>query len=148
MKRNKYHRKPVFHKIKHSSNTKLKKEVAKRTREYMELRDPNREREDDNMSRNMISSVAVSRLNAVAANRTDILAKQKEASVALQHLNTEYNDLQKEWNKRDRQIKEDDKIKAKLEDIKEKRREQERIIKGYTIRKKELDTLMDYMHLL
>jgi hypothetical protein len=42
MKRNKSHRKSVFHKIKHNINIKIKKAVAKRTREHTESQVPNR----------------------------------------------------------------------------------------------------------
>jgi hypothetical protein len=49
--------------------------------------------------------------------------------------------LSREFDKRDKQIKEDSKISEKLEIIKEKRKEQEMLIKGYTLRKKELDIL-------
>jgi hypothetical protein len=49
--------------------------------------------------------------------------------------------LIREFEKRDKHIKEYDKAKKQLEIIKEKRKKQERLIKGYPIRRKELDNL-------
>jgi hypothetical protein len=60
MKKSKSHRKSGVHKIKHNSNIKIKKAVAKRTREYLASNDPNKKWEDDNMSQTMVSSTAVS----------------------------------------------------------------------------------------
>jgi hypothetical protein len=139
MKRVKSHRKPIFHKIKHISNTniKLKNDFVKKTRDYIESQDPNRKWEDDSMSRNMILSTAVSRLITISNNRNDILNKQREDSVAIAQLNMEYNVLSRDFEKRDIQIKENIKVKEKLEIIKEKRKEQERLFKGYTFRQKE-----------
>jgi hypothetical protein len=80
MKRTKSHRKPTSHKIKHIGNTKFKKGLLKRARDYIELQDKNKAWEDDNMLRNMISTTAISRLNTIFTNRNEILNKQREAS--------------------------------------------------------------------
>jgi hypothetical protein len=53
------------------------------------------------MSRNIISSTPVTRLNAISANRTEILNKQKEVSQAIQQLIMECNILQREHDKRE-----------------------------------------------
>jgi hypothetical protein len=44
------------------------------------------------MSRNMISSIATSRLNMLSGKRNKILSKQREASKALTQLDIQYND--------------------------------------------------------
>jgi hypothetical protein len=44
------------------------------------------------MSRNMISTTAVNRFNAISSSRNEIINKQREASQAVTQLNTEYND--------------------------------------------------------
>jgi hypothetical protein len=142
MKRNKTHRKLGIHKVKsHGINLKFKKAVAKRTRELIEPQDPNRRWEDDSMSRNLVTSTAVSRLNAISTNGNEILNKQREASQAIAQLNTEYIVLRREWKKRDKQIKDDSKVKEKLENIKINRKEQEKLKEGYPLRRKEVDDL-------
>jgi flagellar biosynthesis component FlhA len=103
---------------------------VKRTRDFIESQDKNKVWDYDSMSRNMRTSTAVSRLNTISNNRKEILNKQREVSQAIAQLNTEYNTLMEEFEKRDIQIKKDSKIKKKLEIIKEKRKEQERLIKG------------------
>jgi hypothetical protein len=67
MKRVKFHRKPVFYKGKHNSNTniKFKKGLVKITRDFIESQDKNRAWEDDSMSRNMVSTTAVNRANSI-----------------------------------------------------------------------------------
>jgi hypothetical protein len=75
------------------------------------------------MSRNMISTAAISRLNIISTNRNEILNKPREASQAIAQLNMEYYILSREFDKRDKQIKEDSKVREKLEIIKEKRKE-------------------------
>jgi hypothetical protein len=47
-----------------------------------------------------------------------------------------FNFLSREFKKRDKQIKEDSKVKEKLEISKEKRKEHEKLILGYILRKK------------
>jgi hypothetical protein len=92
----------VFNKIKHNNtNIKFKKGLVKRTKEYIESQDPNRKSENDAMSRSMISSTVVSRLNAYSAYRNDKLNKQRETSQAMAQLNMRYNVLSREWNKKD-----------------------------------------------
>jgi hypothetical protein len=56
-------------------------------------------------------------------------------------LKIEYNTLSKEWDKKDKQIKDDNKVREKLESIKEQRTDQKKIIKGYTLRQKQLANL-------
>jgi hypothetical protein len=86
MKRSKAHRKSGFKKIKHNSNIKIKKAVAKRTREYIVSQDPNKKWEDENMTQTMISSTATSRLTNLSSRRNEILSKQREASQLLTQL--------------------------------------------------------------
>jgi hypothetical protein len=70
MKRTKYHIALMFHKIKHNSstNTKFQKGFLKRTRNYLESKNPNCKWEYNVISRNMISAMAVSRLNTISSN--------------------------------------------------------------------------------
>jgi hypothetical protein len=131
----------MFHKIKHITNIKFKQGLVKRARDYIESQDKNRVWEDDLRSRNRISSTEVSRLTTISTNRNEILNKQREASQAIAQLNMEYQVLSRDFEKRDRQIKEDRNDREKLDIIKEKRKEQENHIKGYTIRRKELDKI-------
>jgi glutathione peroxidase-family protein len=56
----KYHRKTQFHYVNRSINNNFKKYLVKRTRNYIKSEDPNRKCEDDEMSRNMILSTAIS----------------------------------------------------------------------------------------
>jgi hypothetical protein len=81
-----------------------------RTRDYIESQDPNRKWEDDSMTRNIISSRAISRLNTISTNSNQMVNKQREASQAIVQLNMEYNVLSREHDKRDEQIKEDSKV--------------------------------------
>jgi hypothetical protein len=57
------------------------------------------------MSRNLVTSTAVSRLNVISTNRNKLLKKQREASQADTQLNTEYNDLQRKWEMNNKLIK-------------------------------------------
>jgi uncharacterized protein YprB with RNaseH-like and TPR domain len=68
MKGRNIHRKPMFNKKECSTNIKVNKDLIKRTRNYIETEDQNRKWEDNNISQNMISSVTVSRLNAISAS--------------------------------------------------------------------------------
>jgi hypothetical protein len=87
----------MFTKIKHNiTNTKFKKGIVKRTREYIESEDRNRKWEDDVMPRNMISTAVVSRLNTILASSYQILTRQREASFDLERLKMEYHSLTKE----------------------------------------------------
>jgi hypothetical protein len=83
MKRSKTHRKSGVKKIKHNSNIKIKKSIAKRTREYLASNDQNKKWEDDNMSQIMVSSTATSGINSLSNRRNEILSKQREASQVL-----------------------------------------------------------------
>jgi DNA repair exonuclease SbcCD ATPase subunit len=93
------------------------------------------------MSGNLISSTAVNRLNTIASTITEIINKQKGASQAIQQLNPEYNALQKEHEKRDKLLKENLKIRDKLAILQVQRIEQEKKLKKYTKRRKELESL-------
>jgi hypothetical protein len=75
------------------NNTKFKKGLVKRTRDYIDSQDKNRVWKDNSMSRNMISSTVTSRLNMISDRRNEILSKQREASQALIQLDIQYNDL-------------------------------------------------------
>jgi hypothetical protein len=68
---------------------------VKRTRDYIELQDKNRTWDDDAMSRNMVTTSAVNRLNAISSNKNEILNKQREASQAVTQLNTEFSYLKR-----------------------------------------------------
>jgi hypothetical protein len=65
------------------------------------------------MSKYLISITEVSRLNAISSNRNEIVAKEKEASQAIQQLNGEYNSLSREYENRNKLVKKDDKVKDK-----------------------------------
>jgi hypothetical protein len=142
MKRTKSHRKPTFHKIKHKSNTKItfKKGLVKRTRDYLKYQDPNRKWEDDVLPRNMISSTEVSRINAGNLARTGIMNQQKEASQAIQQLNTEDKNLQRKYDKREKLTKQDDKVTEKIKSLNSQYKEQDKILKGQKKRKSKIRT--------
>jgi hypothetical protein len=53
--------------------------------------------------------------------------------------------LSREFNKRNKFAKEDAKGKEKIKDLKEQEWEQERKLQGYTKRRKELDSLEEYV---
>jgi hypothetical protein len=102
MKNLKYHRKPMLHKIKHYISTKFKKACMKRTRNYIESEESNRKWEDYVMSRNMISTPAVSRLTTISANRKEILNQERDSSQAIAQLITGFNILSIEFEIRDK----------------------------------------------
>jgi hypothetical protein len=92
------------------------------------------------MSRNIVFTTTVSRINAISAPRAGIINQQKEASQAIRQITMEYNDVQRKYEKRDKQLKEDAIIKDKLERSKVERKNSKKI-EGYTKRREKLDAL-------
>jgi hypothetical protein len=123
-------------KKKRKISTKISKDLIKRIRYYVRTEDQNRRWKGENIINNLISSIIVSRLNSIGSNRSDILSKQRKASQSIQQLNAEYNSLAREYDKRDKLMKDNLKIKGKLESLKQQRVEQEKKLAGYKKQKK------------
>jgi hypothetical protein len=91
----------------------------------------NRKWEDINMEKHIITSTGVSRVNMLADTKNEIFVAQKETSQGIQKLNTEYNEMSREYDKRNKLLKEDEKVKEKIKVLKYQEWEQERKLQGY-----------------
>ena len=138
-------RKSTIPKIVRNSNPKINKALKQRVNYYKQIEDKDKQWGDANMSRHLINSVATSRINTLADTKNEILVSQKEATQAINQLNAEYNELSREFTKRNKLAKEDAKVKEKIKDLKEQEWEQERKLQGYMKRRKELGHLEEYV---
>jgi hypothetical protein len=73
------------------STAKPDKVLIERTRNYIDPTDQNRVWEDENMSKHIIYSVQISSINAIEANKKELINQQKEASQSMQQITMEYN---------------------------------------------------------
>jgi hypothetical protein len=78
------------------------------------------------MEKHIITSIGVSRINMLADTKSEILVAQKEASQVIQKLYTEYNEISREFDKRNKLLKEDAKVKEKIVPLKYQEWEQEK----------------------
>ena len=87
------------------NTVKPDKGLIERTRNYIDPADQNRAWEDENMSKHIIPSVTISKINAIDASRKELINLQKESSQTMHKITIEYNDLLRKYDKRDKQLK-------------------------------------------
>jgi hypothetical protein len=89
----------------------------------------------------LIPSVASSQIKGLSATRNELIKQQKEASIALQQVTAEYNDLERQYKNREKKAKIEIENKRKLEDLKIRHKELDEHFKG---QKKRNEDLGDY----
>jgi hypothetical protein len=94
--------------------SKSDKVLAKRVRRDMKVEDLNRKWEDQNTLQNLIPNVVSSQIKGLSATRNELITQQTEASIALQQVTAEYNDLERQYKKREKNAKVEIENKRKL----------------------------------
>jgi hypothetical protein len=120
------------------SIAKPDKNLIYKTRKYIQIEDQNKRFEDQNMQRTMLTSTAVSRFNAIDADKKDLMKQQKKASEIIRQLNMEHDTLQRNFDKKEKLAIEDRKVRDKIENLQITTQEQERDLKQYRTRQTEL----------
>jgi Leucine-rich repeat (LRR) protein len=87
----------------------------------------------------LIPSVASSQIRGLSATRNELIKQQKEASIALQQVTAEYNDLERQDKNREKNAKIEIENKHKFEDLKIRHKELDEHFKGQRKRNQELD---------
>jgi hypothetical protein len=117
---------------------KTDKGLLKRTRKHIKVEDLNRRLEDQSTLQALIPSVASSQIRGLSATRNELIKQQKEASIALQQVTAEYNDLELQYKNREKNAKIEIENKRKLEDLKIRHKELDEHFKGQRKRNQEL----------
>jgi hypothetical protein len=63
------------------------------------------------MQRNLITSTGISRINAIDANRNDLIKQQNEASEVIRKITADQEDLQRKFDKKEKLVIEDRKVR-------------------------------------
>jgi hypothetical protein len=129
MKRLKSNRRSIEPK-KFRSIVKADKKIINRTRKYIKVEDSNRKWEDQNALKDLIPNIASSQIKGLSATRNELIKQQKEASIALQQVTAEYNDLERQYKNREKNAKIEIENKRKLEDLKIRYKELDEHFKG------------------
>jgi hypothetical protein len=125
----------------------INKNVLRETQDYIRYKEhheiPGDERrfEDKMDLQGHFVNTATAIFNKIATEREEMRLKINETSQSINKLDTEFHNLDVYTDKRDKKVKQEADIKARLEKLKNKQNEQDKEIAGTMARKKELADL-------